>query len=432
MSFLEMLDVLNERLIKKGERPVAFDHDCREGICGTCSLMINGRPHGPQQGHTTCQLHMRSFKDGDEITIEPWRAKAFPVIKDLVVDRGAFDRIIAGRRLHLGQHRLGPRRQRDPGAKETPTRRWTPPPASAAAPAWPPAPTPPRCCSSAPRWPTSAKLPQGQSSATAACSTWSSRWTTRASAPAPTTASARRPAPRRSRSTRSSCSTASTWDIRTDDDWRDSWKRFYSPMIFGDGALLLRPSWIPRRPGDPERELVLDPGRAFGTGQHESTRLCMELLVEISARGGVASSPHAALDLGCGSGILALTAALLFPGLGRLVAADNDPEATETAAENAALNPTGPVLEVITGTLEAVPGDFDLMLANIRPSVLIPIAAELVARLRTSGHLILSGILNEEADAVAAPYLAAGLRELRRRSEGEWTALLFARGGAAA
>jgi ribosomal protein L11 methyltransferase len=223
-----------------------------------------------------------------------------------------------------------------------------------------------------------------------------------------------------------------TADIRTDDDWRDSWKRFYSPMIFGDGALLLRPSWIPRRPGDPERELVLDPGRAFGTGQHESTRLCMELLVEISARGGVASSPHAALDLGCGSGILALTAALLFPGLGRLVAADNDPEATETAAENAALNPTGPVLEVITGTLEAVPGDFDLMLANIRPSVLIPIAAELVARLRTGGHLILSGILNEEADAVAAPYLAAGLRELRRRSEGEWTALLFARGGAAA
>lgn len=93
MSFLEMLDILNEELIEKGEDPVHFDHDCREGICGSCSLFINGRPHGPQQT-TTCQLHMRSFKDGDTITIEPWRANSFPVVKDLVVDRGAFDRII--------------------------------------------------------------------------------------------------------------------------------------------------------------------------------------------------------------------------------------------------------------------------------------------------------------------------------------------------
>jgi succinate dehydrogenase / fumarate reductase iron-sulfur subunit len=93
MSFLEMIDVLNEVLSEKGEDPVHFDHDCREGICGTCSLHINGKPHGPEQT-TTCQLHMRSFKDGDVITVEPWRAKAFPVIKDLVVDRGAFDRII--------------------------------------------------------------------------------------------------------------------------------------------------------------------------------------------------------------------------------------------------------------------------------------------------------------------------------------------------
>lgn len=92
MSFLEMLDVLNEDLQKKSEDPVVFDHDCREGICGSCSLVINGRPHGPQQT-TTCQLHMRSFKDGDTIYIEPWRAKAFPVIKDLMVDRSAFDRI---------------------------------------------------------------------------------------------------------------------------------------------------------------------------------------------------------------------------------------------------------------------------------------------------------------------------------------------------
>ena len=94
MSFLEMLDVLNEKLISEGKDPVAFDHDCREGICGTCGMMINGRPHGPMKATTTCQLHMRSFKDGDTIVIEPFRAKAFPVIKDLVVDRTSFDRII--------------------------------------------------------------------------------------------------------------------------------------------------------------------------------------------------------------------------------------------------------------------------------------------------------------------------------------------------
>jgi succinate dehydrogenase / fumarate reductase iron-sulfur subunit len=94
MSFLEMLDVVNERLIEKGESPIAFDHDCREGICGTCGMVINGTPHGPRRLTTTCQLHMRSFLDGDTVTIEPWRAAAFPVLKDLVVDRRAFDRII--------------------------------------------------------------------------------------------------------------------------------------------------------------------------------------------------------------------------------------------------------------------------------------------------------------------------------------------------
>lgn len=95
MSFLEMLDVLNEQLIEQGEEPVAFDHDCREGICGMCSLMINGQAHGPDQATTTCQLHMRRFSDGDTITIEPWRSTAFPVVRDLVVDRSAFDRIIS-------------------------------------------------------------------------------------------------------------------------------------------------------------------------------------------------------------------------------------------------------------------------------------------------------------------------------------------------
>jgi succinate dehydrogenase / fumarate reductase, iron-sulfur subunit len=94
MSFLEMMDVLNDQLIEKGEDPVAFDHDCREGICGSCSMVINGRPHGPDGAITTCQLHMRTFNDGDVIHIEPFRGNAFPVIKDLMVDRGAFDRII--------------------------------------------------------------------------------------------------------------------------------------------------------------------------------------------------------------------------------------------------------------------------------------------------------------------------------------------------
>ena len=94
MSFLELLDVTNERLIMEGKEPIAFDHDCREGICGTCSLVINGKAHGGFNGTTTCQLHMRKFKDGDTITIEPWRASAFPVIRDLVVDRTSFDRII--------------------------------------------------------------------------------------------------------------------------------------------------------------------------------------------------------------------------------------------------------------------------------------------------------------------------------------------------
>jgi succinate dehydrogenase / fumarate reductase, iron-sulfur subunit len=95
MSFLEMLDVINEGLIAKGEEPIAFDHDCREGICGQCGVVINGEPHGPRRATTTCQLHMRSFRDGDVLTIEPWRSSVFPVVKDLMVDRSAFDRVIA-------------------------------------------------------------------------------------------------------------------------------------------------------------------------------------------------------------------------------------------------------------------------------------------------------------------------------------------------
>jgi succinate dehydrogenase / fumarate reductase iron-sulfur subunit len=101
MSFLEMLDLLNETLVRDGRRTVAFDHDCREGICGQCGLFIDGRPHGPGQGTTTCQIHMRSFSDGDTIVIEPWRAKPFPVVCDLVVDRSAFDRIVEAAKREL-------------------------------------------------------------------------------------------------------------------------------------------------------------------------------------------------------------------------------------------------------------------------------------------------------------------------------------------
>src|SRR5687768_476736 len=94
MSFLEMLDIVNERLTNEGADPITFDHDCREGICGSCSLMINGQAHGPQKGTATCQLHMRKFTDGAEIVVEPWRARAFPIIKDLMTDRSPFDRIV--------------------------------------------------------------------------------------------------------------------------------------------------------------------------------------------------------------------------------------------------------------------------------------------------------------------------------------------------
>ena len=94
MSFLEMLDMVNERLVVAGDEPIAFEHDCREGICGSCGMMINGQPHGPQRGTATCQLHLRSFHDGDTVVVEPWRASGFPIVKDLVVDRSAFDRII--------------------------------------------------------------------------------------------------------------------------------------------------------------------------------------------------------------------------------------------------------------------------------------------------------------------------------------------------
>ena len=121
-----MLDLLNEQLINEGKEPVVFDHDCREGICGMCSLYINGHPHGPDTSVTTCQLHMRKFNDGDVITVEPWRSAGFPVIRDLMVDRRAFDKIHASRRIRLGKHGRCTRCQRHSySLKSMPTRLWT-------------------------------------------------------------------------------------------------------------------------------------------------------------------------------------------------------------------------------------------------------------------------------------------------------------------
>ena len=172
-----MLDVVNEDLIRKGEDAIAFDSDCREGICGACGCVINGVPHGPDAGTTTCQLHMRRFKDGETITIEPWRAKAFPVVKDLIVDRSCVRPHHRGRRLHLGRVGGAPDAQQPARSRRTsPTRRWTRRRASAAAPAWPPARTRRPTCSPAPRSRTWRCCRRVQPSADAAWSRWSSRW----------------------------------------------------------------------------------------------------------------------------------------------------------------------------------------------------------------------------------------------------------------
>jgi ribosomal protein L11 methyltransferase len=213
--------------------------------------------------------------------------------------------------------------------------------------------------------------------------------------------------------------------------WRDVWKRFYEPMVFGNppgpGSLLLRPSWIARRPGDPERELVLDPGRAFGTGLHATTRLCLERLCTLADAGVTATTM---LDLGCGSGILALAAARLFDGLHRIVAIDFDAEASATALENAELNGLHERMEVHTGTLADLPANqqFDLVTANIRTEVLVPIATHLRQRITPGGRAILSGILEEEIATVAQAYAAARFEtdhdlEGGEREMGIWRAL---------
>lgn len=195
-------------------------------------------------------------------------------------------------------------------------------------------------------------------------------------------------------------------EVRDDEEWKDAWKAFYKPLTFGEHQLLLRPSWIERQPGDPALEVVIDPGRAFGTGLHQTTQLCLQRLCAL-ARHGVA--PTSVFDLGCGSGVLSMAAARLFEGASRMLAVDIDPEATDTTTEN--LTDAGLLdrVDVRTGVLEDLAEErFELVVANIRPVVLIPAAPALRQRLAPGATLTVSGILGEELDEVWRAYEAAG------------------------
>jgi ribosomal protein L11 methyltransferase len=211
-------------------------------------------------------------------------------------------------------------------------------------------------------------------------------------------------------------------EVHRGDAWRDSWKEFYRPLVFGS-RLLVRPSWIERRPDDPALELVIDPGRAFGTGLHTTTALCLERLCMLAA-GGI--SPRRVLDLGCGSGILTLACARLWPSA-RLVAIDTDPEAVATTEENAALNCIES-LEVRTGDLAIASGSFDLVVANIRTQALVPIAFELLQRTEPGARATLSGVFEAEVFEVQRAYTEAGWKPDEGfgpavRTEGSWHAL---------
>ena len=203
MSFLEMLDVVNEALTAKGEQPIAFDHDCREGICGSCGMMINGVAHGPMKGTATCQLHMRSFDDGATIYIEPWRARAFPVIKDLVVNRGAFDRIIAAGGFITAPTGGAQDANDTLVAKHDADSRWTPRPASGAAPASRRAQMRRPPCSRRRKSRILGFSRKANRSDSGARSAWWHRWTPKASGTARSMANVWTRARRRSASTRS-------------------------------------------------------------------------------------------------------------------------------------------------------------------------------------------------------------------------------------
>jgi ribosomal protein L11 methyltransferase len=214
-------------------------------------------------------------------------------------------------------------------------------------------------------------------------------------------------------------------EIHDDEQWREVWRRFYRPLVFGEHQLLLRPSWIDRSPGDPPLEVVMDPGGAFGTGLHQSTQLCLDLLCALARRG---RAPAFALDLGCGSGVLSLAAARLFPSLRRIVAVDIDPEATAVAAENVARGGLADRIEVVTGDLHSLHERFDLVIANIRPDVLVPLARALPRHAIPSAHVILSGILHDEGSRVVEAWAQAGWlpdQEQPGAQRDTWCALQF-------
>jgi ribosomal protein L11 methyltransferase len=209
-------------------------------------------------------------------------------------------------------------------------------------------------------------------------------------------------------------------------EWRDVWKQFFRATRIGR-RFTVRPSWDPGQAPPGEFVIDLDPGRAFGTGAHPSTRLVVGLAEDLRDE-----HPQVArfLDLGCGSGILAIAATRLWPAAAG-VAVDNDAEATSCSAENFARNHVGDV-GLVTGTLASVDGRFDLALANIQADVLCPLAPALGDKVTRGGHVILSGILLDQADEVAGSFTRAGFRLAHRRDEDEWTALLFGRPGSAA
>jgi ribosomal protein L11 methyltransferase len=208
-----------------------------------------------------------------------------------------------------------------------------------------------------------------------------------------------------------------------EDEWRDVWKQYFRATRVGR-TFIVRPSWDPGTIADGDRVIDLDPGRAFGTGGHATTRLVIALAEEVESR-----SVRRFLDLGCGSGILAVAAARLWPAA-RGLAVDIDPEATACAAENLERNHVATV-ETRAGTLADAPGPFDVVLANIQADVLLPLAPALVAALAPGATLVLSGLLTDAAPPVLEAYLRAGLTLESRRDEDEWTALRLAAPGAA-
>jgi ribosomal protein L11 methyltransferase len=207
-----------------------------------------------------------------------------------------------------------------------------------------------------------------------------------------------------------------------EDEWRDVWKQYFKATRVGR-TFVVRPSWDPGTIADGDRVIDLDPGRAFGTGGHATTRLVIALAEEVEGR-----TVRRFLDLGCGSGILSIAAARLWPRA-RGVAVDVDPEATACAAENLERNRVTTV-ETRAGTLADAPGPFDVVLANIQADVLLPLAAALVAALAPGATVVLSGLLTEAAPPVLAAYVAAGLALEARREEDEWTALRLSAPGA--